>query len=86
MSGRTGARRRVIDSLSEDEDLNPLGSCKARKSDKNGSIYVLFPKDLATANGIEPGDEINLYWHQETSSLVARSASIDDVDEFLDDE
>jgi hypothetical protein len=45
-----------------------MGSCKAQESGE--SIYSLIPPELARANGIEQGVNLELGYHSQSNTLL----------------
>ena len=68
MSSQTS--RRVAQALQNEAlaPVTPMGLCKAQES--GASLYTLIPAELARANGVEQGTDLELGFHPESNTLL----------------
>lgn len=57
--------------MTDDADLTPYGSCRARSAENDSeTLYSLIPGPLAAKHDVEKSDELPQFYHAPTGCLI----------------
>ena len=62
------AQREAVQAVVGNGAVTPMGTCSARKA--GGSMYGLYPSEVARADGVEQGTELVVWSHAPTNTVL----------------